>query len=266
MFTHEEIRTLADATAYDQAGQKIGQVATIYQDQATGEPEWLTVKTGLFGMKETFVPLALARPRGAGEVELATDKDIVTEAPRVDPDGELSQDEEEQLFSYYGLGYSQRRSPTGLPETGGQAGGEAASAPSTAEGYDTSGPATDEAMTRSEERMRVGTATEEAGRARLRKYVVTETVQQTVPVSHEEVRIEREPITDANRDAALSGPAISEEEHEVTLRAERPVVDKEAVPVERVRLAKERVTGEETVSGDIRKEHIETEGDTGTPR
>ena len=114
--------------------------------------------------------------------------------------------------------------------------------------------------------MRVGTATEETGRARLRKYMVTETVQQTVPVSHEEVRVEREPITVANREAALSGPAISEEEHEVTLHAEQPVVDKEAVPVERVRLAKERVTGEETVSGDIQKEHIEAEGDTGTPR
>ena len=266
MFTHEQIHTLTDATAYDQAGQKIGQVATIYQDQATGQPEWLTVKTGLFGMKETFVPLALARPRGAGEVELATDKETINDAPRVDPDGKLSETEEQQLFSYYGLGYSERRSPTGLPETGGQTADEVGGVPSGTQGYDTSGPTTDDAMTRSEEQMRVGTAAEETGRARLRKYVVTETVQQSVPVSHEEVRVEREPITEANRDAALSGPAISEEEHEVTLHAERPVVEKEAVPVERVRLAKERVTGEETVSGDIRKEHIETEGDTGTPR
>ena len=133
-------------------------------------------------------------------------------------------------------------------------------------GYDTSGPATDEAMTRSEERMRVGTATEETGRARLRKYVVTETVQQSVPVSHEEVRVEREPITEANIGQATSGPEISEEEHEVTLHAERPVVATEAVPVERVRLAKDRVAGEETVTGEVRKEQIETEtdGDTGT--
>jgi stress response protein YsnF len=85
-----------------------------------------------------------------------------------------------------------------------------------------------------------------------------------VPVSHEEVRVEREPITGANREAALSGPAISDEEHEVTLHAERPVAEKEAVPVERVRLAKERVTGEQTVTSDVRKEHIETEDDTGT--
>ena len=49
MFTQEEVQNLTGATAYDQAGQKVGQVATVYQDQATGEPEWLTVKTGLFG-------------------------------------------------------------------------------------------------------------------------------------------------------------------------------------------------------------------------
>ena len=259
MFNQEEARTLAGATAYDQAGQKVGQVATVYQDQATGEPEWLTVKTGLFGMKETFVPLALARTRGQGEVELAAGKDTITSAPKIDPDGELSPAEEEQLYSYYGLGY-------GLPETG-QATAEAYGAPG-APGHDTSGPATDEAMTRSEERMRVGTASEQTGRVRLRKYVVTETVTQQVPVSHEEVRLEREPITESNLGQAMDGPEISEEEHEITLHAERPVVETEAVPVERVRLAKEQVTGEETVSGRVRTEHIETDtdGDTGAFR
>jgi uncharacterized protein (TIGR02271 family) len=112
-------------------------------------------------------------------------------------------------------------------------------------------------MTRSEEQLRVGTETVEGGRARLRKYVVTENVSTTVPVSHEEVRVEREPITGANRDAALSGDPISEEEHEVTLRAERPVVAKEAVPVERVRLATETVTEDAAVSETVRKEQIE---------
>jgi len=115
-------------------------------------------------------------------------------------------------------------------------------------------------MTRSEERLRVGTERQAAGRARLRKYVVTENVQQTVPVTREEVRVEREPITDANRDAALAVPDICEEEHEVTLTEERPVVQKETVPVERVRLTKEQVTGEEVVSDEVRREVIETEG------
>jgi uncharacterized protein (TIGR02271 family) len=92
---------------------------------------------------------------------------------------------------------------------------------------------------------------------RLRKYVVTENVTTTVPVSHEEARVEREPITEENRDAALSGPDISEEEHEVTLSAERPVVEKEAVPVERVRLGTETVTEQREVSEQIRKEQID---------
>jgi uncharacterized protein (TIGR02271 family) len=268
MITQEDIQNLTGATAYDQAGQKIGQVTAVYQDQATGEPEWLTVKTGLFGRKETFAPLALTSVRGADEVELAADKDTITSAPKIDPDGQLSQDEERQLYSHYGLGYSEMHSPVGLPEATGpvlpEATGPATSVGSEAadaQGHDISGPTTDEAMTRSEERMRVGKATEETGRVRPRKYVVTETVTHQVPVSHEEVRVEREPITGANVGQAMAGPEISEEEHEVTLHAERPVVEKETVPVERVRLAKEQVTGEETVTGEVRKEQIETDAD-----
>ena len=133
-------------------------------------------------------------------------------------------------------------------------------------GHDTSGPTTDDAMTLSEERLNVGTEQVEAGRARLRKYVVTENVTQTVPVSHEEVVVEREPITDANVGNAMDGPAISEEEHEVTLHAERPVVEKEAVPVERVRLDTQTVTTNETVTDTVRKEQVDTDGTTDTRR
>ena len=128
------------------------------------------------------------------------------------------------------------------------------------------GIATDDALTLSEERVAVGTQTREAGRAKLRKYVVTENVTQTVPVQREEVRIEHEPITDANRGDAMSGPGISEDEHEVVLHEERPVVEKETVPVERVRLGTETVTDEVTVDEEVRKEHIETDGDNNTRR
>ncbi len=123
-------------------------------------------------------------------------------------------------------------------------------------------------MTRSEEHLKVGTQREESGRARLRKYVVTEQQTQTVPVPHEEARIEREPITEENRGAATDGPSISEEEHEVVLHAEKPVVDKETVAVERVKLGTETVRAEETVTGEVRKEQIETDGDVdpGSPR
>jgi uncharacterized protein (TIGR02271 family) len=126
---------------------------------------------------------------------------------------------------------------------------------------DVLGPTTDEAMTRSEERVHVGTEQVEAGQAQLRKSIVTENVEQAVPVTREQVRIEREPITDENVDEAMAGPELSEEEHQVVLHEERPVVEKETVPVERVRLVKESVTEEETASAEVRKEQIETDGD-----
>jgi uncharacterized protein (TIGR02271 family) len=118
---------------------------------------------------------------------------------------------------------------------------------------------TDSAMTRSEETMHVGTERHEVGRARLRKYVVTEEQQQTIPLRHDEVRVEREPITESNRGDALSGPEISEAEHEVTLYEERPVVETRVEPVERVRLTTEEHTRQETVKGRVRKERIEAE-------
>ena len=125
------------------------------------------------------------------------------------------------------------------------------------QGRDTSGPTTDDAMTRSEERLNVGTEQREAGRARLRKHIVSENVSTTVPVSHEEVTVQREPITEANRGDALSGGDLTEEEHEVTLTEERAVVDKDVVAVERVRLGTETVTEQQQVDETVRKEQID---------
>jgi uncharacterized protein (TIGR02271 family) len=237
-------------------GQKIGSIGQIYVDDSTGEPSFVTVKTGLFGTAESFVPLQDATVTG-GDIRVAYNKDEVKDAPRVDPDGRISPAEEQRLYAHYGL--SSHSGDTSRTERAGVAGTRDRGK----RGYDTSGPTTDDAMTRSEERLKVGTRQEEAGRARLRKYVVTENVTQTVPVSREEVRVEREPITDRNVGAARSGPNISEEEHQVVLHEERPVVEKEAVPVERVRLGTETVTDQETVSEDVRKEQIDTDIDQG---
>ena len=231
-------------------GEKIGEIGLIYLDDITGEPEWVTVRTGLFGIAESFVPLRGARIAG-NDIQVDYDKEIVKDAPRVDADGKLSPEEEQQLYAHYGLSSTQ--------SAGYQTGEVDYDTGRTTVGHDTSGPTTDDAMTRSEERLNVGTRSQEAGRARLRKYVVTENVTQTIPVSREEVRLEREPITDENLGAARSGPEISEEEHEVILHEERPVVEKEAVPVERLRLDTETVTEQETVSEDVRKEQIEAD-------
>ena len=120
-------------------------------------------------------------------------------------------------------------------------------------------------MTRSEEELHVGTTARETGRVRLRKYIVTENVTQTVPVKREEVRLEREPITDANRDAATAGADLSEEEHEVVLHEEQVDVSKTVVPKERVALGADTVTDEREVSEEVRKEQIEMIDRDGEP-
>jgi uncharacterized protein (TIGR02271 family) len=241
-------------------GERIGKITEIYEDPNTGKPEWATVSSGLFGSKSNFVPLAGASPTGE-DVRADVTKDQVKDAPGVETDGELSEEEEVRLFEHYGVPYTTEGSTTaqGQPN-GGRRDVDIGGGHDTSAGRDTSGPNTDDAMTRSEEELRVGTRQTESGRARLRKYVVTENVTKTVPVSREEVRIEREPITDANRDQATSGADISEEEHEVVLHAEEPVVEKQTVAKERVRMGTETVTEDREVSEEIRKEQIDTDG------
>ncbi len=277
MITEQQIQQVIGTAAVDRDGDKLGKVGEVYLDDETGRPEWATVNTGLFGTKETFVPLAQAELSG-GQVRFPYEKSMVKDAPKVDTDGHLSPQEEQELYRYYGVGTAGQGTTgqgtttgttTGQGMTGGVGGGRTDrdgdgvhdDVEGRTVGHDTSGPTTDEAMTRSEEHLSVGTQRVEAGRARLRKYVVSENVTQTVPVSHEEVRVEREPITDANYAQAMDGPAISEEEHEVVLHAEQPVVQKEAVPVERVRLDTQTVTEQQQVGGEVRKEQVEVDGD-----
>jgi uncharacterized protein (TIGR02271 family) len=239
-------------------GGKIGKVDEVFLDDQTNAPEWVAVSTGLFGSHVSLIPLAAAEQRG-DDIVVPYTKDQVKDAPHQDVDQHLSPAEEEQLFQYYGVSYG-GETVTATGADAGYASGRRSTETYDTEGYDTSGPTTDDAMTRSEERLRVGKEQVETGRARLRKYVTTENVTQTVPVRKEKVRLETEPITDANAGAAMSGPDISEEEHEVVLTEERPVVAKETVPVERVRLSKEERVEEQTVSDDVRKEQIEADG------
>ena len=245
---------------HDRDGDKIGSIEEIYLDAQTGEPEWALVNTGMFGTKSTFVPLQDADDDG-DTLRVPYEKAQVKDAPSMDADGELSQDEESALYDHYGLGYGESRSDSGLPEGG--AGTDRTEATETV-GHDTSGPTTDNAMTRSEEELRVGKTEQESGRVRLKKYVVEDQVTETVPVRREEVRIEREPVTEANAGAATDGPAISEEEHEVVLHEEQAVVGKQAVPKERVRLDKDTHVEEEQVSETVRKEQIDVDDSSST--
>ncbi|MFI8313595.1 PRC and DUF2382 domain-containing protein [Streptomyces microflavus] len=294
-------------TVYDNEGEKVGSVGRVYVDDDTGKPDWVTVKTGMFGMKESFVPLAGARRVGS-DLHVSHSKDTVKEAPRVDADAHLSVAEEEELYRHYGLtrksgnlGDTGKGTGTGadartVAGTGAMgAAGAGAGAAGAARGTgtppnakatgaagmagtgkhrDTDMSATSrplagagagtsraadlsgkEELIRSEEQLHVGTEEYESGRARLHKYVVTEEVTRSVPVSHEEVRVVREPLRPGEKVTGTTD--FGEQDVEVTLHAERATVRKEAVPVERVRLETNKVTEQKEVSAEIRKEKID---------
>ncbi|MFH8756962.1 PRC and DUF2382 domain-containing protein [Streptomyces atroolivaceus] len=288
-------------TVYDSDGEKVGTVGRVYVDDDTGKPDWITVKTGMFGMKESFVPLAGARRVGS-DLHVSHPKDRVKDAPRVDADAHLSVSEEEELYRHYGMtrkgtgpagsgGNARTTSGTGTGAMGaaGAAGAagtartaSAGQAKSTGTGagagrhrdMDTSstsrplagagaersaaGTGGREEMIRSEEQLQVGTEEYESGKARLHKYVVTENVTRTVPVSHEEVRVVREPVQPGEKGAGMTGRSeLGEQDVEITLHAERATVRKEAVPVERVHLETSRVTEQKEVSAELRKEKID---------
>lgn len=265
MIDQSSIPTLTDAKVVDRDGDRLGTVKQVYVSEDGGQPLFVTVHTGLFGTNETFVPLQSA-DFADGTLHLAYDKATIKDAPNVDADGEITDDEQGTIFDYYDGRAG--GSPSGVDGTPAGFTGTQDTTGSTddAVGHDTSGPTTDDAMTRSEERLHVGTERVETDRVHLRKHVVTELQTVTVPVTHDEVRLEREPITDANAAAATDGPDLSDEEHEIVLTEERPVVQKETVPVERVRLTKDAVTENESVSADVRSEQIDFDGDDGAAR
>jgi uncharacterized protein (TIGR02271 family) len=218
---------LVGAEVYDVQGEKLGKVGTVYVNDTSHQPEWVTVQTGLFGHKETFVPLAGASDNHDG-LTVRWSKAKIKDAPRIDANGRLSERDSIGLYQYYDLPTQRTGSPRNRNAPAG------------------------ETMTRSEERLNVSTEKAESGRVRLRKHVVTEEQQITVPVSHEEVRVERMP--------ADGGTAkIGEDEREIVLHEEKPVVRKETVPVEQVRLRAEQVTEQRKVRDKVRKEQIEVD-------
>ncbi|BBG04350.1 MULTISPECIES: DUF2382 domain-containing protein [Pseudonocardia] len=254
MITKDMTRDLIGRQAVDSHGEKVGKIGQVYLDEQNGTPTWATVNTGLFGTKESFVPLQNADLKDSA-VELPVEKQQVKDCPHVGrSDERLTGSEEDELYRHYGTAAG----ATGV--TGGAGDGRHAATDTAEAGRERSGGTSgDDAMVRHEERLRVGTEAEETGRVALRKYVVTEDQTVTVPVSHEEVRLEREPITDDGTAGSARPGVIGEEEQEITLHRERPVVDKTTEAVEKVRLGTRTVTEEEQVSGTVRKEQIDVD-------
>lgn len=233
--------------AYDTTGDKVGEIEAIFYDDVTRRPEWVAIKSGLFGSRHSLVPIAGSSARGDLDddddegLQLAYDAATINDAPKVDADGHLTPAEETDLYRYYGFDPDlEMYGDADLPRAD-------------------AGYALGDAMTRSEQELTVSpsaVARTETGTARLRKYVVTETDTVDVPVTREEVRVVREPATGSVRPGD-----IGDDEKVVTLHETRPVVTTETVAKEKVRLETDEVTDTETVSADLRKERVEVEGD-----
>ncbi|CRK56024.1 putative conserved domain protein [Alloactinosynnema sp. L-07] len=321
---------------FDPDGEKIGRVETVYVGEESHEPEWVTVRTGLFGHRESFVPLAGARNEADG-LRVGVRKDVVKDAPHVDAEGKLSEQEGIDLRRYYGLpiqrggtgpvarpgghqppttakpaaeqasgkhdlrpqtepdrekslrdramrnmGDPVHESATHSPSTPGTAAHDKTmqnmapqsrsthapnpTDPKTQARRDKADPPAEQIVVRSEERLRVTTERVEAGRVRLRKYVVTEPQQLTVQLTHEEIHVEREIIGETELATLKADPrSFAESVVEVTLHRDQPVVTKDTVPVERIRLATRPVTVEHTVTDEIRKEQFDIIDDTAKP-
>jgi uncharacterized protein (TIGR02271 family) len=235
--TIDQLSAMRGAPVYDIDGEKIGAVEEIFYDQETNEPEWLGIGTGFFGTKRVLVPIAGASSTADG-ITVQYSKEQVKDSPDIDSD-EIGQETEQELYSYYGIEYSERRSETGLPEEGrGRRGTE------------------ETGVTRHEEELAVGKREAEAGGVRLRKWVETEPAQVDVDLKRETARVTRERV-----DQPVSGAEIGEEEVEVPLRAEEAVAEKRTVAKEHVGIEKDIDMKTETVGDEVRKERVEVEGD-----
>lgn len=277
MITLEQMKDSmnAGANVLSEDGAVLGSMGQLYVDDATGEPSWVTVATHTAGNPESFAPLNGATLDGQ-DVRLPYTHAKVYESPKMSQDGHLSPEEEQHLLRYYGLMASK---DDDVSRTTSQSGNRSSRADAFGGRSDTEMRRTDGdddvTMTRSEEQLRVGTELRETERARLVKRVVTEDVTMTVQIRREELVVERVPVKDgaplyddgagtfskAERERLYSAveTAFSGDVVDMVLYEEKPRVEIDVVPIERVRLSREAHMHDETITGQVRKEVIETE-------
>ena len=233
----------AGYTVYDNAGSKIGKVDDLFLDE-NEQPEYIGVKMGFLGTSSTLIPMELATTdESAGTITVSTDKDTAKNGPAFNDDHEITPEYENEVRSYYGLGAAQAQS-TGSYDTHEEPRSEVT--------HD------DELrVQRSEEELRAGTREREAGSVKVRKRVRTDRERVEVPVKHEEVSVERVPVSGEATEAQ-----IGEDEVSVPVTEEEVVVDKRAVAKEEVRLRKDVVQDTEVVEEDVRREEIDVEDGT----
>jgi uncharacterized protein (TIGR02271 family) len=278
----------AGYTVYDNAGSKIGKVDDLFLDE-NDQPEYIGVKMGFLGTKSTLIPMEVATTdESAGTITVSTDKETAKNGPSFDDDREITPEYENEVRSYYGLGAasgaSEGRGSYGAYDDGHSGAGTTGSTdagtvgPGMTMGDTESGEfrehdANDEGVTqsrgddladedelrvqRSEEELRAGTRERQAGAVNVRKRVRTDRERVEVPTRHEEVSVERVPVS-----GEAAGAEIGEEEVSVPVTEEEVVADKRAVAKEEVRVRKDVVEGTEVVEEDVRREEVDVEDAT----
>ena len=245
--TTETMNRLFDCEVVDGQGNRIGPVENVWLDPATEQPEFIAVKTGAVMGRTHLVPVAGAQIDDANrQLRVPYSQDQIKNAPHFPDDADLSEAEEQGVYDHYGLRRSEAPSPTGLASGGGTTGRQEQTGRT---GQD------QQNLTLAEEELRVGKRPVEAGRARLRKVVRTERVQQPVELRREQVTIERVPASGQE----VPPGAFQEQEIEVPLRREEPVVEKEAHVTGQVRVDKTTETEQRTVGGEVRREEVEVD-------
>ena len=89
------LQALDDSVVVGTDGGEIGRVGQVYTDNDTGQPSWVTVKTGWFGTNESFVPLSAATIED-GTIRVPYDKDMIKGAPNNDAGEPLSETDEQR--------------------------------------------------------------------------------------------------------------------------------------------------------------------------
>ena len=225
---------------YDHSGSKIGKVDDLFVDESD-QPEYIGVKMGFLGTSSTLIPWeAVSSTDDEGRaITVATDKDTAKNGPTFNDDREITPEFEQQVYSYYGLSRSASTEEPGAYEA-----------------YQGETADEDELrVQRTEEELAAGTREREAGALNVRKRVRTDRERIEVPTRHEEVSVERVPVSEGSATEAQ----IGEDEVSVPLTEEEVVVEKRPVAKEEVRIRKDVVEDTEVVEEDVRREEIDVD-------
>ena len=282
-FTAVEDR-FAGYEVYDQSGSKIGKIDDLFVDE-NDQPEYIGVKMGFLGTSSTLIPWqAVSSTDDEGHhVTVATDKETAKNGPAFDDDREITPEFEQQVYSYYGLSSSSGAEGSGSSygsyysdgSTDAGTVGPGMSMGDTESGEFREHGLTDEGVNqsrgddlededelrvqRTEEELAAGTREREAGALNVRKRVRTDREQIEVPTRHEEVTVERVPVSEGT---AATGAQIGDDEVRVPVTEEEVVVEKRPVVKEEVRIRKDVDEDTEVVEEDVRREEIDVDDQT----